>query len=698
MQITRLTTSIKALQQLGFTQVTLNALYKFGLASGHYRRVIQSPTYLHHLKLTCRGQCLPLPMAESIHQTLGTDGLRELTIEADEIVSGSFRQFGGEHVPIRLAPGTSLPHWTECETGKVKHAWDQDDIKFTWEPARFGWAFVLGRAYHISQDERYANAFWQRLTEFNQANPPYFGPNWTSGQEVGLRLMAWVWCAQVFEKSEEAIRHPQLLTDLANQVATHAVRIPATLVYARSQNNNHLLTEAAALYTAALALPDHPHAPKWLNTGSFWLGWCFTQQIDSRGEYVQHSMNYQRLMLQTALWVHALHAQQSRHSGKFSFPGGTLARQKLAIATRWVLSQIDPLSGQVPNLGANDGALIFPLSTGSFSDYRPLAQAAKLAFLTQDDTVPHNKRNTPEYCQGSDEMSLWFGLEQKIQAQFQAQSLPGILKSTGSNSWASLRAVKYTSRPSHADQLHLELWWQGENIACDAGTYRYTTAPPWDNQLTTTLVHNTVSVNALEQMTRAGRFLYLDWADATYIPNSPKALPAGFDRTNWITAQTNAYGQFGVQHTREVMVSQDERWLVEDHLTISPKKGIHQIAPICRLHWLLPDWPWEMEERNEPGSETKATLKIQSPHGWVQLKINATQPILRLGLLRAGELIHGSALLSPVFGWVSPTYNVKAPALSLAVEVQSANSFLFSSEFSFPTHEQSLYQHRAMIK
>jgi hypothetical protein len=125
---------------------------------------------------------------------------------------------------------------------------------------------------------------------------------------------------------------------------------------------------------------------------------------------------------------------------------------------------------------------------------------------------------------------------------------------------------------------------------------------------------------------------------------------------------------------------------VEDHLTIkSPGKGGHQIAPICRLHWLLPDWPWTLEEWNEPGSETKAILKIQSPLGWVQLKINTTQPILRVGLLRASELIHGSALLSPVFGWVSPTYNVKIPALSLAVEVQSANSFLFSSEFSFQT-------------
>jgi hypothetical protein len=35
-------------------------------------------------------------------------------------------------------------------------------------------------------------------------------------------------------------------------------------------------------------------------------------------------------------------------------------------------------------------------------------------------------------------------------------------------------------------------------------------------------------------------------------------------------------------------------------------------------------------------------------------------------------------------GWVSPTYGVKVPALSLAIESKSANDVQFTSEFVFP--------------
>ncbi len=110
------------------------------------------------------------------------DGLQALLAEADEIVAGRFRQFGADPVEMRLAPPPPLADWTHYEN---HHA--QADIKLTWEPARFGWAFVLGRAWHISGDEKYAEAFWRHFEAFQAANPPGMGPNWMSGQEVGIR-------------------------------------------------------------------------------------------------------------------------------------------------------------------------------------------------------------------------------------------------------------------------------------------------------------------------------------------------------------------------------------------------------------------------------------------------------------------------------------------------------------------------------
>ena len=96
-------------------------------------------------------------------------------------------------VPLQLTFNEPLHHWTEYETGKAPFPFSLfpiPDIKFIWEPARFGWAFTLGRAYHITQDEKYAEAFWKYFETFTDGNPPYLGPHWMNGQEVAIRLMA----------------------------------------------------------------------------------------------------------------------------------------------------------------------------------------------------------------------------------------------------------------------------------------------------------------------------------------------------------------------------------------------------------------------------------------------------------------------------------------------------------------------------
>ena len=430
MQISRASTAFKALRQLGFTQVALNALYRFGLASGHYRRVTETPKEYHSNSEQPDFRTLnllPLPAPQTVRECLGPEGLRALLTEAGEIADGRFRQFGAEPVDIQLTPPGPLAHWTDYETGKARH--EADDIKLVWEPARFGWAFVLGRAYHISGEEHFAEAFWRYFEIFILGNPAYIGPNWTSGQEVGLRLMAFVWAGQVFAASKHST--PQRMLALVNAVAVHAGRIPVTLVYARSQNNNHLLTEAAALLTAGLALPGHPDSQSWLKTGRRWLNWCFTSQINAQGEYVQHSANYQRLALQTALWVNVLSLYKALPGEKF--PDFT-SREKLGRAAGWLAARLDPLCGGVPNLGANDGALIFPLANADISDYRPVAGACARAYLGHQ--IPPGPW---------DEMSLWFGLPLNGLPPLESPHMDGMLPA--GQAWASLRAVHYTYRP-----------------------------------------------------------------------------------------------------------------------------------------------------------------------------------------------------------------------------------------------------------
>ena len=637
---------LKALRDLGPQQTGLFAFYKLGLRLGLFRMTDRRPK-TEDRPPSPVGGLVDLPSRESILSILGDEGRRTLLHEADEIVAGRVRLFGGEPVALDLSPRAPLAHWSDFETGRARV---KGDIKLIWEPARFGWATVLARAFSVSGREKYAEAFWNYLGTFLATNPPYRGPNWISAQEVALRLIAWTFCLPLLREADSTTE--SRVRALGEAIAVHAERIPPTLVYARSQNNNHLLSEAAGLITAASLLPDHPRAKQWMSLGSKWFNHGLEKQIDGYGEYSQHSTNYHRVMLQLALWVNSLTTKE--HKG-FSFT--PLARKNLVRASHWLASMLDSESGGVPNLGANDGAYILPLTVCPYADFRPVVQASARAFL--DYELPGGVW---------DEMSLWFGLTRSGRS-FEADHYLGD-HLRGRESWAYLRTTSFTSRPGHADLLHFDLWWRGLNVTPDAGTFSYNAEPPWDNPLTATRVHNTVAVDGRDQMTRAGKFLYVDWANA-YARSIIEPQENIFGK---LRAHHKGYRRAGVEHERTISVYTDEAWLIEDRL-LNWRGRPH----VYRLHWLLPDWAWRIEE-----NEADMILTMESPHGPIRLRVTSTARPLQVKLMRAGEVVFGPGEAAPFEGWSSPTYGQKIPALSLSVEVGSSSHALVASEFNFP--------------
>ena len=663
--ISRLRTLLKALRQLGFAPLARLALYRLGLRLGWFRLAERgarrTARRAGERRWRLRGACVHLPTRAGLYAVLGEDGVAAALASAEEIVVGRYRPFCGEPAPLRLDLGLPRAHWTNYERGAVKIPYDalsfpHPDIKFVWEPARFGWAFILGRAYCLSGDGRYASAFWRYFEEFDAANPPYLGPQWMSGQEVALRLMALVWVGAIFAKSDEST--PARRARLAAAVAEHADRILPTLLYARAQNNNHLLSEAAGLYTAALALPDHPRARRWRRLGVKWLRWGFANQFDAEGEYIQHSVTYHRLALQVGLWVAMLIAGDTKpsHGGLCSSSCPSWLTFPLAAATRWLAALVDLHNGDAPNLGSNDGAYIFPLAPSGYRDFRPVVQASARAFLGAD-AFPPGPWN---------EMSLWFGLGKPAARRplsVVGDQLSGI---KGKGGWAYLRAPHGDLRLAHADPLHLDLWWRGLNITLDPGTYLYNGASPWDNPWPVAVYHNTVTLNGLDPMTRAGRFLYLDWAQARLVERGAQHLVAEHD----------GYRKLGYRLRRAVTAHADGRWVVED--SVLPLGG--RPAPVrARLHWLLPDWEVQTVDG---GRGTAICLWLLSPHGRIEITVRGRR--FAVSLLRAGEPLLGLGAPAPTRGWYSPTYGVKIPALSFALQTPPATEATFTTTFHFP--------------
>jgi hypothetical protein len=635
--------ALTAVRELGLRKLLQLALYRFGLQNGHYQRTTPTPIPQPASANPAFNDLFTSPGAD-FFTSHRVDTAHSLA-EAAAICQGQVRLFGGEPVELNLAPQPPLAHWTMYERSHA--TWGGEDIKSLWEPARFSWAFQLVRAHAIHPDEAYLQAFWRYFEQFQIANPPYLGPNWMSAQEAALRILAFTFCDQAFAHAKAST--PERRQVLIQSIAEHAERIPPTLIYARSQNNNHLLSEAVGLYSAAAYLPDHPQASRWRKLGWHWFNWGIQNQVSAGGTYVQHSVNYHRLMLQLSLWMHTL----TKLPGAEPLPEQTLSR--LAAATQWLQALTDPNSGRAPNLGANDGAHILPLSNLPQDDYRPTLQAAGCAFLKHT-LLPKGPW---------DELGAWLGipLEQPSapSLQPQAHDMPRIDTTSGR---AFLRAAHFNDRPSHADQLHVDLWFRGENITLDPGTFSYNASPPWQNALASSLVHNTLTINCLEQMTPISRFLWLNWAQAEIL----KCIHGEDGQVVALTARHDGYKQLGWQHQRTLASRQDGTWVVDD-LLIPIARRPASIS--VRLAWLLPDLPWRLEGNQFTLELSKSSLTL------------AISGADLLAVVRAGECIHGDLKPRPTWGWHSNTYGQKAPALQLIAMTNESVKPFFSSIFSF---------------
>jgi hypothetical protein len=674
----RIWIGLKALHQLGLAQVGLYGLYQLGLRSGHYRRQLTAAlsrlNTIDYKNIKLR-PCLPgLPEPDTMLKILGNQ-VGKLYEQADEIVEGKIRLFGGPAVPLALSLPGPLGEWTRYES--MDGIVNGQDIKYIWEPGRFGWACTLAMAYHLSKKEAYAIAFWQYTGQFLASNPPFMGPHWCSAQEVAIRLVALAFALQVF--AQPGLLSGEQLEKITRSIAMHAERIIPTLVYARSQNNNHLILEALGLYTVSALLPLPPLATRWHNLGWHWLQHAFLTQIDQAGSYVQHSTNYHRLMLQAALWMVAVH--------NFAFPGEHIPPKistRLANATTWMWQMLDPESGRVPNLGHNDGAYILPLTVCPFADYRPVVSTSARVFL-----------NTALVPGGEwEDMGGWLGFNsQPNQAiaekanwkeRFNAHPLPAkpphTLANAANDSWAYFRVTNFRTRPAHADQLHVDLWWRGLNLTLDPGTYLYNSPAPWENSLMSAFVHNTLTVDGQDFMRRAGRFLYLDWDQAKVVT----VLKAP-DGSYGLKAQHDGYRELGITHSRTLSFLEG-RWQIFDYMK-GPSGQIHKI----RLNWLLPDWEYKIKNISTEGLPAYE-INLKSPLGVINLLVGTTDQEqnsteikgAELMLARAGELLVGSEPISPIWGWYSPTYGVKIPALACILEATSTLPLTLVSAWNLP--------------
>jgi hypothetical protein len=429
---------------------------------------------------------------------------------------------------------------------------------------------------------------------------------------------------------------------LAAMIAKSGERIEANLGYALSQNNNHGISEGMGLWTIGTLFPEFEGAKRWEARGRNVLEAQGRALIYDDGAFSQHSLNYQRLMLHDYLWSLCL-------ADKVEQPFSPELRERVARSGALLGALQFGNQGEVPRYGQNDGALILPLNNCDYQDHRPVIQAVHY-LATRNRLYPPGPW---------DEDLLWlFGgaaldapLQDRQREELHAQT-GGYYTLLSGESAVFVRCGALHHRPSQADLLHVDVWWHGQNLAIDPGTYSYNAPPPWNNPFAETQYHNTVSIGSASQMQQVGRFLWLPWVTGNVraIRRSQKGHLAYWE------GEHNGYQRLKapVAYRRAIIRLGEAHWLVLDRLESA---GEHDY----RLHWLLADLPFDWNEQRQ-------ALILQTSERPYRVQIGAVDAIVRTSIVR-GEPE------SPR-GWYAPYYQVRQPAVSLEANIR-ARSTLF---------------------
>jgi hypothetical protein len=370
------------------------------------------------------------------------------------------------------------------------------DIKVPWELSRFQHLVVLGQAFALTGNRKYADEFQNQITDWIAHNNAGFGVNWSCTMDVAIRAANWLVAMEYF--TENAVLPTDFLNNFYTSIYEHGVFIYGHLEQGPPKTN-HYLADIAGLFLIALYCP-------FLKESLTWQQFCVRElekeilhQVYEDGCSFEGSTAYHRLALELFFYS----AFFARRAG---IPFSSSYQQRLRKMFEFALYCIKP-DGMIPQIGDNDNGRFLIFSERHVLDHRYLLSLAAIYFENAD-----FKLKSFHY----DEEAFWvFGMEGHKtweQLAYRGQEL-GSKAFTDAGWYIMRRRDNYCfiscgpngqdgyGGHAHNDKLSFELMLNGRDVIIDPGTCTYTPCPAERNAFRSTASHNTLQIDAIEQNT-----------------------------------------------------------------------------------------------------------------------------------------------------------------------------------------------------
>ncbi len=433
---------------------------------------------------------------------------KQIINDANKICFHIFNLLGSGDIYL----GKQLPWNTDFKTNfvwenkfykdiKIVDLSNNADVKVPWELSRFQHLFTLGKAYWLTNDEKYAIEFKEEIEDWIEKNPVEMSVNWTCTMDVAIRAVNWI-AAYFFFKDSPSI-DKNFWIQFHKSLYLHGRFIIKNLENKGSHTGNHYLSNIVGLvwlglYFGSFIVNDRNKSnnpKKWLDYGLSELEKEMFVQNNPDGTNYEASTSYHRLVTELFLKTTVLCTKNN-----IDFTKDYMAR--LEKMCEFIMNITKP-NGLAPIIGdADDGRLLIlsNYSTWIKNDFRHLLGIAGELF-DRDDFRYYGK----DYI----EDTLWIYQSYKGNVEKPEQLTSIAYKDGGyyilrnDRVYCCIRCGELSFRGdgvhSHNDQLSFELNVDGEDFIIDPGLYVYTADYKMRNLFRSTEMHNTVQVEKLEQ-------------------------------------------------------------------------------------------------------------------------------------------------------------------------------------------------------
>jgi hypothetical protein len=381
------------------------------------------------------------------------------------------------------------------------------NIKQVWEVNRLQHLTLLATAWFLTAEEAYAQRVADQLRSWLRENPFLSGVNWTSGIELGVRLinLAWIrrlldsWpgVAALFEGSETTVR----------QIRWHQEYL-AAFESRGSSANNHLIAEAAGQLAASCAFPWFPESERWRREAASLLARSLADNTFPSGINRELASDYHGFVFELGVFA----AAEAAAAGT-PVPDGTW---RLLCSMADAMAALVDCLGQPPRQGDSDEGRVVLLDAPARGRWPALLALGDGVFgrLAWWPAVPPDAGSVLLRSLAGDVEEV-SGRPAARPDRFPDAGI-SILRTAAADSpelWCRCDGGPHgflsIAAHAHADALSAEVRYGGVDVLADPGTYCYHGEPAWRSYFQSTIGHNTVEVGGRWQSVRGGAFLWL---------------------------------------------------------------------------------------------------------------------------------------------------------------------------------------------